>query len=1054
MTSRGSPVHQTIFKEALNKNALIVLGKGLGTKQVLASFMKLFCNKKSLVFVLSCDKIAPQLIYMLRKLNVPDEDLPRVLSNVTLSNERAKLYAAGGCFILTSRVLILDLLQKRVQPSCISGFFIYDAHRVTELSIEAFIIRLYRRGNQDGFVKGFTENAPALSRGFGRTQKILHCLSVEKMFLWPRFHKDMITSFKDNPPEVVELAQPLTDSMEKIQSGIVKVMQMCLRHLGRIAKIDVSECTVAKGLLQSFDHFLMERLNPQWSLVDYKSKQMIQDLKILRRLLLCLINYDAVTFHRMLDAVRQTASQKLEEGSGIYRKEPSQWLMTDAADAIFKYAKIRVFKIRKKNKSKKIKSKKRKRQKTLTGDVIIDGEDRTSDDDVIPRDIRVPTLEENPKWQLLKEVIDEAVTLTKQVHNEKYRNSKIIPKQPTPIFIITNDDRGCREVLNYLKKGGKHYMKQKYDFYMNDKSSNSNSSNNYSNNVTKNDGNKADVNKFVTSIIGAKEMRRKTIIENEKKQEQRKRQNTTSKQPSLTSNSDSNDNTAIQHQLQGDENNINVIDLINEEEADGEDASGNTNNSLHADDGQTLFMKKKKSHHISKKSNLSSSSNNRNRFRSTQQYQTTQEWWEAECRVNESMKIEEKTGIGIVELVENPVMVIPTFQESIDLITVLEETQPSYIILYDPTPYAIRAIEVYACKYPQLSVRVYFLIYEGSIEEQRYLAAIKEEKDAFLKLIDIKSHSVVRQDLETNNKYSNSSYTTTTTTTTMNSRNSLGNLDFTRKGGNTSSSSNNMKNKNTGPRPNQVICDVREFRSALPSMLDLRGLTIVPVTLSVGDYILTPDLVVERKSLSDLFSSFASGRLVTQVESMSRHFRLPSLLIEFSEDRDFRLIPKGLPSDIRVSHIISRIVLLTLNFPRLRIMWMRSPYATAKMFEMLKEKEDEPDIPGISCAGIETADNGGTNSNATGVDQNALLTNSSAMASATNYVFNIVDNKLTPQDMMLRVPGVTATNIHPIIKKAPTLLRLSLLSEMDLKPIVGQANARSIVQFFNSDVLM
>ena len=31
-------------------------------------------------------------------------------------------------------------------------------------------------------------------------------------------------------------------------------------------------------------------------LVDYKSKQMIQDLKILRRLLLCLINYDAVTF--------------------------------------------------------------------------------------------------------------------------------------------------------------------------------------------------------------------------------------------------------------------------------------------------------------------------------------------------------------------------------------------------------------------------------------------------------------------------------------------------------------------------------------------------------------------------------------------------------------------------------------------------------------------------------------------------------------------------------------------------------------------------------------
>ena len=25
--------------------------------------------------------------------------------------------------------------------------------------------------------------------------------------------------------------------------------------------------------------------------------------------------------------------------------------------------------------------------------------------------------------------------------------------QSTPIVVITNDDRGCREVLNYLKKG-------------------------------------------------------------------------------------------------------------------------------------------------------------------------------------------------------------------------------------------------------------------------------------------------------------------------------------------------------------------------------------------------------------------------------------------------------------------------------------------------------------------------------------------------------------------------------------------------------------------------
>ena len=153
---------------------------------------------------------------------------------------------------------------------------------------------------------------------------------------------------------------------------------------------------------------------------------------------------------------------------------------------------------------------------------------------------------------------------------------------------------------------------------------------------------------------------------------------------------------------------------------------------------------------------------------------------------------------SIVDLIENPLIVIPTYQESIDLITMLEEAKPTCVILYDPTPYAIRSIEIYASKVPHVAVRVYFLIYEGSIEEQRYLAAIKEEKDAFLKLIDIKSHSVVRQDLETNNKYSNNA--------SIRDRNDagLGTLDFTSRKG-------RKRLEIRQPKPNRVICDVREF---------------------------------------------------------------------------------------------------------------------------------------------------------------------------------------------------------------------------------------------------
>lgn len=59
---------------------------------------------------------------------------------------------------------------------------------------------------------------------------------------------------------------------------------------------------------------------------------------------------------------------------------------------------------------------------------------------------------------------------------------------------------------------------------------------------------------------------------------------------------------------------------------------------------------------------------------------------------------------------------------------------------------------------------------------------------------------------------------------------------------------------------------MREFRSSLPSILHGSGLQLVPTTLTVADYVLTPDICVERKSIPDLVSSFNSGRLCIHFE--------------------------------------------------------------------------------------------------------------------------------------------------------------------------------------------
>ena len=76
--------------------------------------------------------------------------------------------------------------------------------------------------------------------------------------------------------------------------------------------------------------------------------------------------------------------------------------------------------------------------------------------------------------------------------------------------------------------------------------------------------------------------------------------------------------------------------------------------------------------------------------------------------------------------------------------------------------------------------------------------------------------------------------------------------------------------------------------------------------MQVGDYILSPEMCVERKSISDLKGSFISGRLYHQAEAMSRNYKTPILLIEFERDKAFALHSASeIGADISVSHSTS-----------------------------------------------------------------------------------------------------------------------------------------------------
>ncbi|KAM9724847.1 DNA repair endonuclease XPF isoform 2-T2 [Dama dama] len=338
------------------------------------------------------------------------------------------------------------------------------------------------------------------------------------------------------------------------------------------------------------------------------------------------------------------------------------------------------------------------------------------------------------------------------------------------------------------------------------------------------------------------------------------------------------------------------------------------------------------------------------------------------------------------------------------LTRVLHEVEPRYVVLYDAELTFVRQLEIYRASRPGKPLRVYFLIYGGSTEEQRYLTALRKEKEAFEKLIREKASMVIPEEREGRDET---------------------NLDLVR--GCVSASAPTDTRKAGGQEQNgtqqSIVVDMREFRSELPSLIHRRGIDIEPVTLEVGDYILTPEMCVERKSISDLIGSLNNGRLYSQCISMSRYYKRPVLLIEFDPTKPFSLMSRGaLYQEISGNDVSSKLTLLTLHFPRLRILWCPSPHATAELFEALKQNKPQPDA---STAMAVTAD-------------------SETLPEAEKY-------NPGPQDFLLKMPGINAKNCRSLMNHVKNIAELASLPFDQLASLLGNTgSARQLYDFIHT----
>ena len=88
----------------------------------------------------------------------------------------------------------------------------------------------------------------------------------------------------------------------------------------------------------------------------------------------------------------------------------------------------------------------------------------------------------------------------------------------------------------------------------------------------------------------------------------------------------------------------------------------------------------------------------------------------------------------------------------------------------------------------------------------------------------------------------------------------------------------------------RIVVDEREKKSGIPDLLSGVGINLEIKTLPVGDYIVAPETVVERKTISDLISSVFDGRLFDQCNRLKINFQFPIILVEGNIDEIEKLI--------------------------------------------------------------------------------------------------------------------------------------------------------------------
>ncbi|XP_062217154.1 DNA repair endonuclease UVH1 isoform X4 [Phragmites australis] len=702
------------------------------------------------------------------------------------AQQRASLYASGAALFLSPRALAADLLTSRLLPSQVRALLLLSAHRSSDTSSDAFVARLLRHRHLLP-VYAFSDRPHAMVAGFAKAERAMKSLYVRRLHLWPRFHVLAAADLEHAPPDVVDVRVPMTPPMRGIQAAVLAAMDACLKELRRTNKVDVEDLTVDKGLFKSFDEIVRRQLDPIWHTLGKKTKQLVADLRTLRKLLDYLVRYDAVTYLKYLDTLRVSEGVR------------SVWILADSSHKIFELAKRRVYqvvradstKVSTDNKGTPTKKRKLTHSSTKKGKEAENDDSTAAKDDTwkVNADVGIvleEVIEEAPKWKVLRELLQEIAEEQTKGNGENAQDGDT--NDESGIVLVTcKDERSCLQLQEYISKGSHQVMLEEWEKYLLGKAE--------LHGLHKKNKKKSQQPKGFGLLDGDIQMG-----------------------PSKSAGPISIGKLEIDALLAAASEIRNLT-----KEADVKDDSNVSCSKRRLVKGKGKG-KPKKTMAKRQASNRKNKSNGGN---------DTDQGTDLDAE-SQSGKMDEQAEIDASKVSADDVSVsastagdgckyssafedlangkpLPPVQfYALDSEQhVLDVWKPSVIIVYHPDITFVREIEVYKAENPSRKLKVYFLFYEDSTEVQKFECSIRRENEAFESLIRQKSLMMIPVDQDG----SCIGPTLTSEPEPLLSQNSI-----TRKAGGRKVPENEM----------QVIVDMREFMSSLPNVLHQKGIQPSP----------------------------------------------------------------------------------------------------------------------------------------------------------------------------------------------------------------------------------